>query len=652
MQDSPNADFSSSKNSVSVIIPAHNAALTIQRAIKSVADQQWKDLEVVVLDDASVDGTLDRIGEYPGLNLIKIRAAENLGAPEARNRAIEASSGRYISFLDADDAWLPSKLVSQIAELKANPNASFVYCEAKEFGPGQQEIGLTNHRAARPYGRDAWKVLLRESCVTTSCVTARRQSVLDTGGFRKELLSGQDQDMWIRLSLQGDVIYQPETLVHYFILGQSLSQDRHRFAVDDLLPVVRRHIDENRNRLTETEISNILSARLVNKAKAIYRSGELTNGISLMQEASRLGASKGMLGSFAIKNSPPALWLKQVRQAPSIQKLEQELQSPELLVVVDTEEEFDWSSDFDRKNRSVRGIDQQHRAQEIFAKHGLVPTYVVDYPVVENENSARVLRDYQDRGDCTIGSHLHPWVNPPYDEDVNNYHSYPGNLPFELEFEKLSRLTDKIDEVFNRRPNIYKAGRYGMGKSTTTILRTLGYQIDMSVVPYTDFSSKEGPNFTKLPSQPFWMGDEFDLLEIPLTRDFCGLLKGIGPIAFPTIVSNRTAERFIAGPLSRLGLLERVTLTPEGIQLSDMKKLAQSMSGSNSQILCLTYHSSSLLPGGSPYVNNEEDVSQFLQKLDSFLTFFFGSMGGRATTPSEVLKSARHATNKTIAQSD
>src|SRR5690606_17022912 len=131
-------------------------------------------------------------------------------------------------------------------------------------------------------------------------------------------------------------------------------------------------------------------------------------------------------------------------------------QQPLLLVVIDTEEEFDWHAPHDRNSRSVECIGEQHHAQEIFARHDLVPTYVVDHPVATTPASAEVFCKWAEEGTCIIGAHLHPWVNPPDREEVNARNSYPGNLPMALEREKLAILTEAIAANIGQRPTIYK----------------------------------------------------------------------------------------------------------------------------------------------------------------------------------------------------
>src|SRR3546814_405933 len=133
-----------------------------------------------------------------------------------------------------------------------------------------------------------------------------------------------------------------------------------------------------------------------------------------------------------------------------------------------------------RDNTSVSAIAAQGPAQQIFARHDIVPTYVVDYPVATTPAAVAVLKSFFDQGACRIGTHLHPWVNPPFQEVVNATNSYPGNLPPELEHAKLAALTEAIAGAFGARPVVYKAGRYGVGPATAGILEALGYRIDVS----------------------------------------------------------------------------------------------------------------------------------------------------------------------------
>jgi hypothetical protein len=309
---------------------------------------------------------------------------------------------------------------------------------------------------------------------------------------------------------------------------------------------------------------------------------------------------------------------------------------PRLLVVVDTEEEFDWSRPHARENTSVTAIAAQGRAQQVFDRHGIVPTYVVDYPVAASPAAVEALRAFADRGRCRIGAHLHPWVNPPFSETVNAYNSYPGNLPAALEREKLAILTAAIAEGFGEPPVVYKAGRYGVGPATAQILEDLGYRIDVSVVPFTSFAGDGGPDFSDAGFHPSWFGSGGDLLEIPLSCGFYGLLRSLGPAVFPQI-SNPAAMRLrLPGVLARSGLLERIRLTPEGVDLAANIRLARSLYDQGCRIFSFTYHSPSLVPGMTPYVASERELSRFLDSMERFFTFFREELGGRPSDPLEV----------------
>jgi hypothetical protein len=314
---------------------------------------------------------------------------------------------------------------------------------------------------------------------------------------------------------------------------------------------------------------------------------------------------------------------------------------PLLLVIIDTEEEFDWSRPHARANTSVTSIAAQDRTQEVFARHHIVPTYVIDYPVASEPAAVATLKSFADRGECRIGAHLHPWVNPPHRETVNARNSYPGNLPADLEREKLEVLTAAIAEGFGAAPVVYKAGRYGVGPATARTLEELGYLIDVSVVPFTSFAGDGGPDFSRAGFQPAWFGAAADRLEIPLSCGFHGLLRSLGPALYPHLSNAAGMRLHLPGLFARSGLLERIRLTPEGVDLAANKRLARSLYAQGCRIFSLTYHSPSLVPGMTPYVSSEAELGDFLETLDRFFGFFREELGGRPSDPLEVYRLLR-----------
>ncbi len=308
--------------------------------------------------------------------------------------------------------------------------------------------------------------------------------------------------------------------------------------------------------------------------------------------------------------------------------------SPVLTVVVDTEEEFDWSAPFDALESKTSNIALQPLAQAILEHHGAVPTYVVDYPVASAALGRDALAKCAADGRCEIGAHLHPWVTPPHTGPVDNKNSFPGNLPADLERAKLSILTRCITEQFGRAPTIYKAGRYGIGPNTSRILHDLGYKIDVSIVPYTDFSPYMGPDFSRYSDMPFCT--DYDLLEMPLSVTFVGLAARFGPTLYPLALRPLGRLLQIPGILSRLGILERLRLSPEGHTLADLQRQTRAGIGRGQKHFMLTYHSSSLLPGATSYVRTAEDLEKFLATLDRYLRFFRDECRGRMMSVSQV----------------
>ncbi|WP_201153347.1 polysaccharide deacetylase family protein [Rhodothalassium salexigens] len=309
---------------------------------------------------------------------------------------------------------------------------------------------------------------------------------------------------------------------------------------------------------------------------------------------------------------------------------------PLLCVVIDTEEEFDWSAPFDRASRGVTNIAHQDRAQALFARYGITPTYVIDHPVAATADAAATLKGYQDAGSALIGAHLHPWVNPPYDEAVTRRHSYPGNLPAALERAKLAVLTETIAKAFGHRPTIYKAGRYGLGPNTPAILADLGYEIDASVVPYTSFAADTGPDFTAEGPWVHGLAGAPGVMELPLSVGFAGALRGRGRALFPRLSGRRGMALRLPGIAARSGLLERIRLSPEGADADDHIRLVRALHHDGVRVFSYTYHSPSMVPGHTPYVRTPADLDRFLSEMERFFAFFFGGFGGVATTPPQV----------------
>lgn len=303
---------------------------------------------------------------------------------------------------------------------------------------------------------------------------------------------------------------------------------------------------------------------------------------------------------------------------------------PVLVVVVDTEEEFSWDQPFDRANIDTQSVARQPVMHEqVFDRLGIVPTYMVDWPVAASPAAVETLGSLLADGRCEIGTQLHPWVSPPYDEVVCEHNSFAGNLPPALERAKLAALTEAITRAFGRRPLAYKAGRYGIGAHSAGILASLGYRIDTSVVPYTSFTHLGGPDFSAFDEHPFWFeADGAELLELPVTTGFCGLLREHGQRLYPLAQRGLGARAHLGAVLARSRVLERIRLSPEGASAADLKRVVRQMAAGGCQVYCLTYHSPSLAPGHTPYVRSAADLATFMRTIEAFCEFFRDELGG------------------------
>ncbi len=336
-----------------------------------------------------------------------------------------------------------------------------------------------------------------------------------------------------------------------------------------------------------------------------------------MKDAQQTGNSNREKGSLLVPGRPIRLPAKQ---------------RPILLVVVDTEEEFDWSKPFDRNNDSVQAMRHIGRFQNICDRYGIRPTYATNYPVSSQSDGIEPLKEILDDKRALLAAHVHPWVNPPYNEQVNEKNSFSGNLAYELEKDKLKILLDTQEDSFGIRPRIYKAGRYGVGPNTASILNELGIDIDLSVCPPMDYSSGHGPDFSKHSAEPTWVDAETPILEIPVSGAYIGFLHPIGHPLYQLLTSNILQRAHLPGIAARSRALDRLVLSPEGYTHKEHCYLTRSLYKRGIRTFTFSLHSPSVVPGCTPYVQNRAELQKFLDTCQRYFEFFFDEMNGVAMT--------------------
>ena len=300
------------------------------------------------------------------------------------------------------------------------------------------------------------------------------------------------------------------------------------------------------------------------------------------------------------------------------------------LVTIDTEEEFDWGAPFSRDRHGTTHISAIPRFQALCDERQVSPCYLVDYPITQDASAVDLLALYAAERRAEIGVQLHPWVNPPFSEDISIHNSFACNLPPDLECEKLGTLHTAIVSRMGVKPDAYRAGRYGAGPATPAILADLGIAIDSSARARFDYSASGGRDYSRFPVYPYWLIENI-LLELPLTTVFSGTLRSAGDAIFGRWFASDAARSVLA----RSHMVERLALTPEGIPVDKAIHAIDFAIDEGIPILNLSFHSPSLAPGHTPYVRNDDDLKKFYDWWGAVFDHL-ARKGVRATTMAEI----------------
>ena len=202
---------------VTVVMPTYNCAGYAGEAIKSILAQEYKPVEIVVVDDGSTDDTREAVRRFG--NRIKLIERHHGGPAAARNTGIEAAKGELIAFLDADDLWRPNKLALQVP-LFQNPDIGLVY---SNFDYIDEKSTLIRTRLGRWYRGRIFHRVMKHGLAWTGTVVARRNVFERLGGFDEAMPVAEDWDMWLRISAFYEVDYVIRTLASYRMRESSLT---------------------------------------------------------------------------------------------------------------------------------------------------------------------------------------------------------------------------------------------------------------------------------------------------------------------------------------------------------------------------------------------------------------------------------------------
>lgn len=308
---------------------------------------------------------------------------------------------------------------------------------------------------------------------------------------------------------------------------------------------------------------------------------------------------------------------------------------PVFLVGVDTEADDQWTAE-GRTRLSVKNASCLPRLQALCDRHGVRPSYLVTYEMATKPEAADVLRGLLAGGGCEIGAHLHPWSSPPYRHDDAVAGRYPNQLPDDLLERQMRELTEAIEARFGARPASYRAGRHGFDARGLRHLAALGYVVDTSVDPLFNETRIGGPKFAGAPVRPYHP-DQDDILrsggspvlEVPVSAATLPWL----PKPFEALYASLHPPRW-RGPLKRLGL-RPVWLRPSYSPVPDAIALADALGAHGVPTLNMLFHSSELLPGGSPYHRDAASVDRFLDNFERVVEHVMGKLGAVGMTYAE-----------------
>ena len=298
---------------VSVIIPAYNAAKYIGEALDSVFHQTFASHEVIVINDGSPDThELERkVQAYPAR--IQYIKQENRGAAAARNAGLRVAKGEFVAFLDADDTWSPNFLERQIEFLERS-KADLVYSDA--LLTGETPLAGRTFMDVQPSRGEVTPQSLLDitTTVLTSVVLARKKPIIEVGLFDETMKRGHDFDLWLRLAKSGfRFAYQRQILAEHRLIedglsGDTLSQLERTLAVLEAIKA-REELTPSEEVALDATLNRTLAQVAIEKGKDKLLGKDFDGALESFKESKKWRLSwKVLLVCLGLKIAPETLW--------------------------------------------------------------------------------------------------------------------------------------------------------------------------------------------------------------------------------------------------------------------------------------------------------------------------------------------------------
>ena len=291
---------------VSVIVPAFNAGQTLAETIESVLSQTYSDLELIVVDDGSRDGTRDVVSAYQRKDARVVYVwQENAGVSAARNRGLHLSRGEYVSILDADDLWDPSKLERQFVALGSSRD-TVVLTGIRRFEvvDGEKVWGTTTLPPApnnETYDVLALLYVNSFQMILINTALMSRQAAIEVGGWKVNMWTAEDWEFWIRMSRRCKFRNVNEPLSYYRKHRDSVTRRQNLLSVlDEHRKIMQQQVEKAY--VSGAEARRALVERQVEICGYLIHQGELTKAVRV------LGRSLGLLQGWRTRG----VWVRGV----------------------------------------------------------------------------------------------------------------------------------------------------------------------------------------------------------------------------------------------------------------------------------------------------------------------------------------------------
>ena len=265
---------------VNVIIHTYNNERFIAETVESVLNQTYKEYEIVVVDDGSVDGTRDAL--IPYMQKIRYHYKENGGIASAKNAGIGLSQTEFVAFLDHDDLWAPDKLQLQMECFNENSQVGLVYAKYTSFRDGKE----LRTKPEKGYSGWIFKELLSKSFIQTSTVVVKRECLDAVGPYDESFSLGDEYDMFLRIARKFQCSFIDKSLTRYRVHDTNASNNDFLFDNENL--GVYKKVYNNFTDLDGVE-KKILRKRIarysMKVAEGLYRQGKQEESKKYQMEA-------------------------------------------------------------------------------------------------------------------------------------------------------------------------------------------------------------------------------------------------------------------------------------------------------------------------------------------------------------------------------